>query len=116
METAAADTQAGSHTPFVLLLLSIAAIVFSRVYIPNIHYDKLNIIPLAATLYAGYSLIAMKKVCGHFSYVSRCLSEDRDLRKPFGAFLFSPWLRSMLIFLLLLPVAEFGLLCVSSHR
>jgi lysophospholipase L1-like esterase len=106
----------GSRLQFVLLLFAIAAIMFSRVYVPNIHYDWLNIIPLLASVYVGYALVALSRTCGHIGYVARCLSEDSSVRKPFGAFLFSPWLRSMLLVPVLLLVVEFGLRCVSYDR
>jgi lysophospholipase L1-like esterase len=106
----------GSRLQFVLLLFAIAAIMFSRVYIPNIHYDWLNIIPLLASVYVGYALVALNRTCGHIGYVARCLSEDPSVGKPFGAFLFSPWLRSMLLLPVLLLVVEFGLRCVSYDR
>ncbi len=107
---------AGSRAQFVLFLLAIAAIVFNRVYIPNIHYDKLNVIPLLATLYIAYALVALNRVCGHIGYIARATSEDPMVRKPFGSFLFSPWLRSMLLLPLLLVAAEFGLRCISYQR
>jgi lysophospholipase L1-like esterase len=47
--------------------------------------------------------------------VARCLSKDRDT-KPVGGFLFSPWVRSMLLLAVLPMSAEFGLRCVSYHR
>lgn len=108
--------QQKSWTPFILLVLAVVAIVCNRLYIPNIHYDLLNIIPLLATFYIGYSLIALDKVCGNISYIARATSTDPAVRKPFGAFLFSPWLRSMLLLPVLLVAAEFGLRCVSCQR
>jgi len=105
-----------SRTRFVLLVIAVLAIALNRLYIPNIHYDLLNIIPLLASCYLGYALIALEKTCGHFDYVARCLSEKPGVRKPLGAFLFSPWLRSMLLLPVLLLVAEFGLRCVSYQR
>jgi lysophospholipase L1-like esterase len=105
-----------SRTRFVLLVLAIAAIVFNRAYIPNIRYDWLNLLPLLATLYIGYALIALHKTCGHIGYVARCISNDSSLHKPFGAFLFSPWFRSMLLLPVLLLAAEFGLRCISYDR
>lgn len=105
-----------SWTPFVILVLAILAIACNRLYIPNIHYDLLNIIPLLATLYIGYSLIALDKVCGNIGFISRAVSTDPNIRKPFGSFLFSPWLRSMLLLPVLIVVAEFGLRCVSYQR
>jgi lysophospholipase L1-like esterase len=106
----------GSNTQFALFVLALAAIVFNGVYIPNIHFDKLNVIPLLATLYIAYALVALNKVCGHIGYIARATSDDPRVRKPFGSLLFSPWLRSMLLLPLLLVAAEFGLRCVSYHR
>jgi lysophospholipase L1-like esterase len=106
----------GSRLQFGLFLLAIAAIVLSGVYIPNIHYDKLNLVPLVATLYLAYALVALHKVCGHIDYIARATSDDPDVRKPFGSFLFSPWLRSMLFLPLLLVAAEFGLRTISYQR
>src|SRR5207253_10052857 len=56
------------------------------------------------------------RVCGNLGWVRRSLSEDKSARKPFGAFLCSPYFRSMVVMALLLVVAEFGLRCVSYHR
>lgn len=105
-----------SRAAFVLLVISLLAIVLNRVYIRNIHFDWLNFIPLLATLYAGYAIIALNKTCGHISYVARCLAGDKTVRKPFGAFLFSPWFRSMLLLPVLLMAGEFGLRCLSYNR
>jgi lysophospholipase L1-like esterase len=105
-----------SRTRFVLLLLAITAIIFSRAYIPSIRYDWLNLLPLLATLYVGYAFVALNKTCGHIGYVARCISDDSSHRKPFGAFLFSPWFRSMLLLPVLLLAAEFGLRCISYDR
>jgi hypothetical protein len=105
-----------SSTRFIILVLAVLAVLFNRFYIPNIHYDFLNIIPLLATLYIGYALVALDKVCGQFGFVARCTSTDPKVRKPFGAFLLSPWLRSMLLLPLLIVVAEFGFRCMSYHR
>jgi len=114
--SAAGKRQSRSWTRFIILVLAVLAIVFNRVYIPNIHYDLLNIIPLLATLYIGYALIALEKTCGQIGYIARCISEDPKVRKPLGAFLFSPWLRSMLLLPVLLVVAEFGFRCMSYQR
>ena len=101
---------------FALLVLSILAIVFNRVYIRNIHLDWLNVIPLAATLYVGYAVIAMARVCGHLPFVARSLASDPKVKKPTGAFLCSPWFRSMLVLPILLVACEFGLRCASYDR
>jgi lysophospholipase L1-like esterase len=105
-----------SRTRFVLLVFAVVAVVLNRAYIPNIHYDWLNLLPLLATFYVGYALIALNKTCAHIDYLTRCTSNDPSLRKPFGAFLFSPWFRSMLLLPLLLLAAEFGLRCISYDR
>ena len=99
-----------------MLLLALCAILFRRVYIPNIHYDRLNIIPLFASLYIGYALVALKKTCGHIGFVARSIHENPAVRKPFGAFLLSPWMRSMLLIPVVLLAVEFGLRCVSYDR
>jgi lysophospholipase L1-like esterase len=113
---AAVHPERPSRTRFVLLLLAVAAILFSRVYIPNIHYDWLNVIPLLAAGYVGYALVALKETCGHIGYVARCLEEDPAVRKPFGSFLLSPWVRSIFLFPVLLLMLEFGLRCASYDR
>jgi lysophospholipase L1-like esterase len=112
----AGQRQSQSWTRFIILVLAVLAIIFNRLYIPNVHYDLLNIIPLLATLYVCYALIALDKTCGQIGYIARCISEDPKVRRPFGAFLFSPWLRSMLLLPLLLVVAEFGFRCMSYQR
>ncbi|MBA3913629.1 MAG: hypothetical protein H0X25_07185 [Acidobacteriales bacterium] len=110
----------GGVTPsrgrFYLLIVALLAIVFSRAYIPNIHYDWLNLIPLAATLYVIYAVVDLGRVCGNIGYVRRALSNDASTRKPAGSFLLTPYVRSMVVMLLLLVVAEFGLRCMSYHR
>ena len=113
--TAAAPGKS-SRTRFIVLVLAVLAIVFNRLYIPNIHSDWLNVIPLLAALYIGYALVALKRTCGHFAYVARCMSEDRRADRPVGRFLFSPWVRSILLLPVLLLAAEFGLRCISYHR
>jgi lysophospholipase L1-like esterase len=114
--TAGPKPAEGSPLRFGLLVLSLLAVLFSRVYIPNIHYDWLNVIPLLASLYIGYALITLEKTCGQFEFVRRSTSPDPGARKPFGSFLFSPWFRSLLLLPVLLLAAEFGLRCVSYHR
>ena len=92
----------------VLLILAVSAIVFSRAYIPNIHYDRLNAIPLLATLYLGYALLApnpMRRPVG-----------NPAAGRPSGRFLASPWLCSILLLPVFLLAAEFGLRCLSYHR
>ena len=105
-----------SRVHFQLFVTSILLVVFNRVYIRNIHYDWLNILPLLASLYIVYGVLALTRTCGHISFFARSLSEDKSVRKPFGAFLCSPYLRSMVALLFLLVAAEFGLRCVSYNR
>jgi len=112
-----AKTQAEpSRAAFAVLIVSVLAIVLNRVYIRNIHYDWLNFIPLLATVYVAYAVIALQKTCGHIRYVARALSEDKNVRKPFGSFFFTPWFRSMLLLLLVVVAGEFGLRCLSYNR
>lgn len=92
----------------VLLILAVSAIVLSRAYIPNIHYDRLNVIPLLATLYLGYALLAPNPM--------RTPVGNAAAGKPSGRSLASPWLRSILLLLVFLLAAEFGLRCLSYHR
>ena len=107
---------APSRSAFVVLVVSVLAIVLNRVYIRNIHYDWLNLIPLLATLYVGYAVVALNKTCGHIGYIARSLSEDKTVRKPFGSFLCSPYFRSMLLLVLVLVAGEFALRCLSYNR
>lgn len=109
-------TRNGSRVQFVLLVVAILAVLFNRLYIRNIHLDWLNIVPLIATLYIGYAVVAMGRVGGHIPYIARSISTDPKTKKPFGAFLFSPWFRSMLVLPILLVACEFGLRCASYDR
>src|SRR5215467_5231062 len=109
-------TPQASKLRFYLLIASILAIVLSPVYIPNIHYDRLNVIPMLATLYLAYAMIALEKICGHISFVARATSDQPGVRKPFGWFLLSPWVRSLFLLLLLILAAEFGLSTESYNR
>ena len=106
----------GSAGRQIALVLAILAIIFNRRLAPTIRWDWLNVIPLLAAVYLGYCLVALKGVFGPSGYVARSLSDDPSLRKPAGAFLFSPWFRSILLILVILTVAEFGLRCFSYHR
>jgi lysophospholipase L1-like esterase len=108
--------QTGTRTRFCLLIGSLLIIVFNRSLIPSIKFDWLNVIPLAAAIYVGYCLVALEKTCGHMVYVRRCLSADPSVPKPRGAFLFSPWLRSMLVLAVAVVALEFSLRCLSYHR
>ena len=44
------------------------------------------------------------------------ISNDPSTKKPFGAFLFSPWFRSMMVLPILLVACEFGFRCASYDR
>ncbi len=68
----------GSRVQFVLLIVAILAVILNRAYIRNIRLDWLNIIPLIATLYIGYAVVAIGKVCGHVPYVARSISNDLE--------------------------------------
>ena len=100
----------------IALVLAILAIILNRRLAPSISRDWLNVIPLLGALYIGYCVIALRKVFGSSGYVGRCLSNDPSMRKPAGAFLFSPWFRSLLLIVVVLVAAEFGLRCFSYHR
>jgi len=112
----AVSVPSGSTARRILLVLAVLAIIFNRRLAPSIRLDWLNAIPLLAALYIGYCIVALKKVVASGGYVGRCLSEDPTVPKPAGAFLFSPWFRSILFIFVSLMVAEFGLRCFSYHR
>jgi lysophospholipase L1-like esterase len=100
----------------IILLLAILAIIFNRRLAPTISRDWLNVLPLAASLYIMYCLVALGRVFGPAGYVARATSTDPDVPKPFGSFLFSHWFRSILLIVMLLTTVEFGLRCFSYHR
>jgi lysophospholipase L1-like esterase len=112
-ESVATGTRRGRQ---IALVLAILAIIFNRRLAPTVSRDWLNVIPLLGALYVGYCIIALRRVFGPTGYVGRCLSDDSSIRKPAGAFLFSPWFRSLLLIVVFLLVAEFGLRCFSYHR
>jgi lysophospholipase L1-like esterase len=101
---------------FSLLIVSLLFICLNRYLIPSIQFDWLNIIPLFAAIYIGYSLVALDKACGCLHYVRRCLSQDSSSSKPRLSFLFSPWIRSCLVLIVAAGALEFGLRCLSYHR
>ena len=101
---------------FSLLIVSLLVIGFNRILVPNIRVDWLNIIPLAATLYLGYSIIAFETIWGHSAYVRRCLGKEPGVPKPRGAFLLSHWFRTCLLLVVTAMSLEFGLRCLSYHR
>lgn len=100
----------------VLFLVALLIVIFSRKLIPDIRYDWLNIVPLLAILYIAYSIVALDKTFGYIPYVARSLSDDPGVKKPAGRFLFSPYVRSVILILLALGVVEFGLRLRSYHR
>jgi lysophospholipase L1-like esterase len=99
-----------------LLIVSLLVIYFNRILIHNIQVDWLNIVPLAATLYVGYCLVALEKTCGHISFFRKRLAEDASVPKPMGSFLLSHWVRSFLVMVVAVVALEFGLRCLSYHR
>jgi hypothetical protein len=99
-----------------LLIVCLLFICLNRYLIPSIQFDWLNIVPLFAAIYVGYSPVALEKTCGHLYYVRRCLSQDSSSSKPRLSFLFSPWIRSWLLLVVAAAALEFGLRCVSYHR
>lgn len=100
----------------IVLLLAILAIVFNRRLAPGISRDWLNVIPLLASLYVIYCLVALGKVFGPGGFVARATSNDPAVTKPFGSFIFSHWFRSILLIVMFLTTVEFGLRCFSYHR
>lgn len=101
---------------FSLLIVSLLFICLNRYLIPSIQFDWLNIIPLFAAIYIGYSLVTLDRTCGHLYYIRRCLSQDSSSSKPRLSFLFSPWIRSCLVLVVAAGALEFGLRCLSYHR
>ena len=114
--SAAVTRHTGYRTRFYLLIVSLLVIFFNRRLIPGMEFDWLNIIPLAAALYAIYGIVAVEKTCAQSTYVRRCLSNDPYAPKPRGAFLFSLWMRGLLVLILVAVTPEFGLRCLSYHR
>jgi lysophospholipase L1-like esterase len=116
MEKQSDRQNTGGGIWFYLLLVSLLIIVFNRSIAYRVSLDWLNLIPLLATLYVAYSVIALSRTCGQFSCVRRCLAEEPGAKKPFGSFLFSHWVRSCIVMLLVIVACEFGLRCFSYHR
>jgi lysophospholipase L1-like esterase len=100
----------------IILLIAVVVIATSRAWIPGPAYDWMNVIPLVAVLYVGYAIIALDKTFGYSGYIRRALSTDPAVRKPRGSFLVSPYVRSFLLIVVALGVAEFALRCRSLHR
>jgi lysophospholipase L1-like esterase len=111
-------TARASSSPWRLALFAVAllAVIFNRRIAPTIHRDWLNFIPLLATLYLGYSVIAMDKVFAGAGFIEQRLAAEGKSDKPFGSFLVSPWFRSLLLIPLLFVAVEFGLRMASYHR
>jgi lysophospholipase L1-like esterase len=101
---------------FYFLVLSVLVICFNRTIVPNIKVDWLNVIPLVATLYAAYCVVALDKTCGFIPYIHRTLTDTQGINKTRGGFLLSHWMRSCVLMLLAVMAAEFGLRCLSYQR
>lgn len=101
---------------FYLLIVSLLVICFNRLLIRDIRWDWLNVVPLAATLYVGYCLIALEKTCGHIPFFRRRLVDDPSAPMPMRSFLLSHWVRSCLVLAVCVMALEFGLRCGSYHR
>jgi lysophospholipase L1-like esterase len=114
-QTSDRDTR-GRRIWFYLLIVSLLVICFNRVLIRDVRFDWLNVVPLAASLYIGYCLIALEKTCGRISFFRRRLGTDPSAPKPMGAFLLSHWVRSCLLLVVCVMALEFGLRCRSYHR
>lgn len=99
-----------------LFVLALVAVVFSRRIAPTIHQDWLNFIPLLATLYLCYSVIALEKVFAGVGFFEKRLAAQGRAGKPFGSFLVSPWFRSLVLIPLLFVTVEMGLRMASYHR
>ena len=110
------NQQSGAWKQSIPFVVALALIFFSREYIRHIKVDWLNFIPVLATLYLIYFVIAPQRALNGSQFVQTAVSDDRSVRKPFGSFLFSRWFRSLLLFVLLLTTVEFGLRCLSFHR
>jgi lysophospholipase L1-like esterase len=100
----------------LLFVFALLALLSNRLIAPDIRRDWLNFIPALATLYLGYSVIALDKVLGHATFVRRRLDAEARSGKPVGSFLVSPWFRSAVLIVLLLVTVEFALRTRSYHR
>ena len=116
VETPTRAAVSGGRGRRIILLLAILAVIFNRRIAPNISRDWLNVIPLAASLYIIYCLVALGKVFGPGGFVARATSSEPGVNKPFGSFVFSHWFRSILLIVMFLVTVEFGLRCFSYHR
>jgi lysophospholipase L1-like esterase len=101
---------------FSLLIVSLLVICFNRLLVPNIRVDWLNVVPLAATLYVGYTIIAFEGIYAQIPYVRRCLGKEPGVPRPRGSFLLSHWFRTCLMLVVIAMSLEFGLRCLSYHR
>src|SRR5690349_19184200 len=93
---AVSSAPAPGRNRFVLLVIAVLIVFFNRRIAPTVHYDWFNLIPLAAVIYIGYSLIALEKTCGWIPWVNRAL-QPAAARRPRMSFLVSPWLRSFVL-------------------
>jgi lysophospholipase L1-like esterase len=110
------DTRRTTIWPSLLIVSLLVICCFDRILVHHIQLDWLNIIPLAATLYVGYCLIALEEKFGHISFFRRRFAHDPGAPKPIGSFLLSYWFRSGLLLVLTVVVLEFGFRCLSYHR
>src|SRR6516165_9178972 len=85
-------TARASSSPWRLVLFAVAllAVIFNRRIAPTIHQDWLNFIPLLATLYLGYSVIAIDQVFAGVGFIEQRLAAEGESDKRFGSFLVSP--------------------------
>jgi hypothetical protein len=115
-QTTYRDTPKGRIWFYMLLVSLLVICYFDRILVHHIQLDWLNIIPLAATFYVAYCLIALEKRWGHISSFRRRLVGEAGVPRPVGSFLLSHWVRSCLLLVLAFVALEFGLRCLSLHR
>jgi lysophospholipase L1-like esterase len=115
-QTSSQDTSRRRIWFYLLIVALLIICCFDRILVHKMQLDWLNIIPLAATLYVGYCLIALEKTCGSISFFRRRLADSPGVPKPMGSFLLSPWFRSCLLLVITVMALEFGLRCLSYHR
>lgn len=115
-ETSDKKTRKSTIFPGMLIGSLLVICFFDRILGQHISLDWLNVIPLAATIYVAYCVIALEKQFGSVSFFRRRLAHDPGTPKPFGSFLVSHWFRASVLFVLILVAAEFGFRCLSYHR
>jgi len=110
------DTRESRVWPYLFIISLLVICFFDRLLVHHIGLDWLNVIPLLATLYVGYCLIALEKTFGHIAFFRRRLAPTPGEPKPVGSFLLSHWVRSCLLIVVAIVALEFGLRCESYHR